>query len=275
MPSLLTRMLIQPLSAADWNLFLCLARSENWIVPLREQLLFQHQWKPYFLALRDAGRTCGFVSAVNYRHSGWVGNLLIDPQLRERGYGRFLFEEALKFLQQRPLKRIWLTASEQGQPLYEGYGFRQVDTVIRWSAPGSGGPPPDQTQATLNCMIALDQDCWGEDRRDLIRALAIDSVLLHQGDNLALLQSGLDFWQLGPWSAVGSDPRHARLILQSALAATPAGKNLFVDVMASSGLELMLRHNGFSRHGHNSLMYQGNKPLLRGTIALASFGSIG
>lgn len=275
MPGLLGPMHVQPLSAADWNLFLRLAQGENWIVPLKEQLLFQHQWRPYFLALRHGGKTCGFVSAVCYRHSGWIGNLLVDPNLRGQGYGRLLFEEALKQLQQRRLKRIWLTASEQGQPLYDSYGFRPIDSVIRFSVPGSGGQPPAQTQAGLNCLVALDQDCWGEDRSDLIGALAIDSMLLRQADNLALLQPGLDFWQLGPWSAAGADSRHARKILNTALAATPAGKHLFIDTPGSSGLELMLRQSGFSRHGHNSLMYRGEKPRLRKVIALASFGSIG
>ncbi len=268
-------MLVQPLSAADWNLFLCLARGESWIVPLKEQLLFQHQWKSYFLALRHAGKTCGFVSAVSYRHSGWIGNLLVDPNLRGRGYGHFLFEEALKFLQQRPLKRIWLTASEQGRPLYEGYGFQQIDRVIRWSSPGRGGPMPVPAVATLNCLIALEQDCWSEDRRDLIQALALESVLLQQPDQLALLQAGLDVWQLGPWSAARTDSRSTRLLLDAAIAATPADKSLFVDILGSAGLELLLRQTGFVRCGHNSLMCQGDVPRLHGVMALASFGSIG
>lgn len=102
-------MIRQPLSAEDWNLFLRLAKGERWQVPFTEQLLFQHQWRPCFLALRHAGRTCGFISVVSDRHSGGIGNLLVDPDLRPRGYGRFLFKDALTLLQQRPRQRIWGT----------------------------------------------------------------------------------------------------------------------------------------------------------------------
>ncbi len=268
-------MILQPLSTADWNLFLRLARGEGWLVPTKEQLLFQHQWRPFFLALRHCGKTCGFISAVSYRHSGWIGNLLIDPELRGQGYGKYLFEEALKVLSQPPLQRIWLTASRQGQPLYQGYGFTQVDTVTRWSITGQGKNQPFTTQATLEYLIAIERDCWGENRRDLISALAADSFLLQQPNTVALLQAGLDLWQLGPWSAAQTDPRSARLLLEAAVAATPADKNLLVDVLDSAGLELLLRQRGFARHGQNLLMYQGETPCLGGVVALASMGSIG
>jgi GNAT superfamily N-acetyltransferase len=268
-------MILQPLSTADWNLFLRLARGEGWLVPTKEQLLFQHQWRPFFLALRHYGKTCGFISAVSYRHSGWIGNLLIDPELRGQGYGRHLFEEALNILKQPPLQRIWLTASRQGQTLYQRYGFAQIDTVTRWRVTGQGRGQRLSTRATLECLNAIEQDSWGEGRRDLIRAIAADSFLLQQPNALAMVQTGIDLWQLGPWSAAQADPRSARLILDAAVAATPADKNLYVDVLDSAGLELLLRQRGFARQGQNKLMYQGEKPRLLGVMALASFGSIG
>lgn len=266
---------IQPPTSADWPLFLRWAAQEGWRVPFKEQRLFQHQWRPFFFALRDKGTPRGFVSAVGYRHSGWIGNLLIDPLHRRQDYGKRLLEEALKFLNQLQLKRIWLTASEQGAPLYRRYGFEQVDTVTRWSATGYGYGQAAEVQATLHCLINLEQDSWGEDRRDLIQALALESTLLQQPNHLALLQAGLDVWQLGPWSTAKTDPRSARLLLDAAVAAIPANKSLFVDALDSAGLELLLRQRGFARHGQNLLMYQGEMPRLCGVMALASFGSIG
>lgn len=268
-------MITQPLSTSDWNLFLRLARSESWHIPVKEQLLFQHQWRPYFLALRQGGKTCGFVSVVSFRHSGWIGNLLIDPELRGRGYGKYLFEEALKVLNQRPLRRIWLTASVQGQLLYKRYGFEQIDTVVRWSAPGQGRGQLPANHATLECLAALEQDCWGEDRRDLLRTIATDALLLQQPNTLAMLQTGIDLFQLGPWSTAQINPRYTRLLLDSALCATPVDKSLFIDGLQASGIELILRQAGFVRHGQNSLMLRGESPNLSGVMALASFGSFG
>ena len=84
-----------PLGDDDWRLFLRWAADEGWAVPLREQLLFQGQWRPYFFALHHKGQVVGFVSAVIYRDSGWIGNLLVDPQQRGCGYGARLFDFAL------------------------------------------------------------------------------------------------------------------------------------------------------------------------------------
>jgi GNAT superfamily N-acetyltransferase len=268
-------MILQPLSTADWSLFLRLAGGEGWLVPTKEQLLFQHQWRPFFLALRHCGKTCGFISAVSYRHSGWIGNLLIDPELRGQGYGKHLLAEALKILKQSPLQRIWLTASRQGLPLYQRYGFAQADTVTRWRVSGQGRGQRLSAEATLECLTAIEQDSWGEDRRDLLRAIAADSFLLQQPNALAMVQTGIDLWQLGPWSTAKADPRSARLLLDAAVAATPSDKNLFVDILDSAGLELLLRQRGFARQGQNKLMYQGMPPRMHGVMALASFGSIG
>ncbi|MBN1959127.1 MAG: GNAT family N-acetyltransferase [Desulfuromonadales bacterium] len=260
----------------DWETFCAWAAAENWKLSFQEQHLFLNQWRPYFYVMWKDGLRCGFVSAVRYKTSGWIGNLLVDPQQRHRGHGRTLFRFALDKLQGQPgVRRIWLTASSQGAPLYRQYGFAVIDTVHRWSASGCGDRRPVKHSA-LKELIDIDTHSWGESRASLINPLAIDSYSLFTADNAALLQTGVHFWQLGPWSTRGNSVQADPTILRQSLAATPKGKPLLMDILASAQLSLSLQHNGCSYQGSNALMcLSAAPPSMRGVIALASLGSIG
>jgi len=262
-------------TVCEWPLFRAWAAAENWRVPLREEQLFQDQWWAHFFVLRVAGRPRGFVSAVAYKESGWIGNLLVDPDNRGRGFGAALFDFAVARLRQARVERIWLTASGAGLPLYQRRGFVPRDRIERWQGLGLGGgasAPPE----LLEELIALDSRCWGEDRAPLITALAMPAMFLQQGESLALLQPDPAAWQLGPWLSPTRCPRENRLLLLQALERTPAGRPLVADLLRSSGMGPLLRSAGFALAGSNELMSWGETPAaLEGVIALASLGSIG
>jgi GNAT superfamily N-acetyltransferase len=266
--------MIQTLTRSDWDAFIRMADAEGWQVPLQEQRLFINQWRPYFFVLKIQGKPLGFVSAVCYRTSGWIGNLLIHPQHRGQGYGTQLLRYALAFLDQPYVKRVWLTASDQGAPLYLKYGFETVDRIERWSAPGLG--QNIKVNNDLDDLIFLDSHCWQESREPLIRNIAIDTPVLRHGSSLALLQPGLASWQLGPWLIRDLNPRDLHLLLQRAREMTPVGKTLVSDILTSAELELILRANNFVRSGTTKLMCLSQTPAsYSGVIALASLGSIG
>lgn len=278
-------MIIKPLANDDWELFCLWAKGENWKISLQEQRLFTNQWLPCFYVLWDHGCCCGFVSAVIYKTSGWIGNLLIQPQQRGHGYGSMLLDFAIKNLQQARLKRIWLTASEQGAPLYLRRNFQSVDQVVRWSGLGTGagagtGQQSESPHHDLNELLQLDLACWQESRSSLINLLADDSILLKTGSDLAsslaLLQTGLDFWQIGPWVSTGQGSQDAQALLEQSCQRTPLGKPLVVDSLKSAGLDLALRQAGFTMQGRNELMCLSQETVtLSGVNALASLGSIG
>ena len=264
-----------PPTVCEWPLFHAWAGAENWRVPLREEQLFQDQWWAHFFVLRVAGRPQGFVSAVAYKESGWIGNLLVDPASRGRGFGAALFDFAVARLRQAAVRRIWLTASSDGLPLYQRRGFLLCDRIERWQGQGQGGGDRAQ-QALLEELIALDTRCWGEDRSPLVTALAMPGMILQQGESLALLQPDPAAWQIGPWLSPNRCPRESRLLLLQALERTPAGRPLVVDLLLSSGIGPLLRSAGFSMTGSNELMCLGERPpALEGVVSLASLGSIG
>lgn len=271
-------MLIRPVDPSDWDVFMRLALDENWTVSFLEQRLFQNQWRPYFHVLWSRGRRCGFVSAVIYGSSAWIGNLIVRPELRRHGYGSRLFLFALERLRGLPaLKRIWLTASEQGAPLYLKHGFRMLDRVDRWIACGTGGNPSGRERPVeLGRLIEYDGACWGESRTPLLEAAADDGFTISAGRSLALLQAGIGVWQLGPWLSRERSPLDDRTLLDKALAATPRHKLLVTDVIALSGAGPALGACGFEWSGSNALMCLSREPVaLDGCVALASLGSLG
>jgi len=268
-------MQFRPLSDTDWQQFLDWAALENWRVSFQEQRLFHNQWRPNFFALYASGELCGFVSAVAYKESGWIGNLLVPAALRGRGYGSALFDYALQYLQRSQPRRIWLTASEAGQPIYERRGFTVIDRVARWIAIGLGDSCATVGPAAIE-LINLDRACWGESRTPLINALCDEGHCCRFGGAMGLLQPGVAGWQLGPWLSPARNALENRLLLKQALSITPAGKELLVDTLASSAMELVLRASGFEKQGSNQLMVLSDEPVkLSGVMALASLGSVG
>ena len=145
----------------------------------------------------------------------------------------------------------------------------------RWSAQGQGSAP-FLDSGDLDDLIYLDSHSWGESREPLLSILESDSRVLRQETTMALLQTGLGFWQLGPWLAEDRSARILRLLLNEALAKTPTDKLLVTDILASAELELILRAAGFTRSGSNLLMCSSPSAVdYDGVMALASLGSIG
>lgn len=268
-------MQFQNLSEDAWRLFFSWAELAGWRISFQECRLFQNQWRPYFFALYAAGEVQGFVSAVAYKKSGWIGNLLVRPERRGLGYGAALFDFALDFLRRAKLQRIWLTASDAGQPIYRRRGFVAVDRIERWIARGIEKPVPSSEQPVA-ALIDLDSRCWGESRAPLLNALADDGELVCDGEAMALLQPGVNMWQLGPWLSAARKPQQNRNLLNLAVEKTALGKELLCDVLASAEMELVLRACGFKKSGSSQLMVLSEEPVtLAGVIALASLGSIG
>lgn len=269
-------MTIKPLNGEDWEVFVAWAEAENWRISFQEQRLFQSQWRPYFYVLWHNGERCAFVSAVIYKTSAWIGNLIVKPQLRKRGYGSELFSDALERLSNHSrVNRVWLTASEQGAPLYRQHGFVDIDCVERWQSVGRGTHAIEH-RVDLELLTECDQRCWGESRGTLLRMLADDGHLLIEAEALMLLQPGLDFWFAGPWLNHQHSSISCKRLIERVLTQVPLGKEIMIDVLISSGVMLALQQAGFERLGSNQLMCRSDEPVsLNGVVSLASLGSLG
>lgn len=269
----------EPLQNGEWTRFLDLATEENWMVPKAERALFQNGWRRHMFTLHAFGRVCGFVSAVPHQHGGWIGNLIVDPEFRGKGYGTILFDHAVSRLEQHGCRDVWLTASPMGRPLYEKAGFKIVDRVTRWMLTGECGLSGsiDSPADGLEVLCRQDRKAWRDCRRELIHALARQGTVIGKGLSVALLQAGMERRVLGPWVSDHANPDENRWILQSLAGMVVNGGEIVSDVVESAGMEQLLQESGFHRQGGADLMLRSacRSGRLEGVVALASLGSIG
>jgi ribosomal protein S18 acetylase RimI-like enzyme len=254
--------------------FLALAEAEGWICDKWELEFLLRVFPQGCLVWREQGRTLGFITSVRYGRSGWIGNLLVDPDHRKRGVGRDLMEIAIATLLANWVETVWLTASEQGAGLYRKLGFTAVDTIRRWRGRGGGGSEVAELPPDLEVVKKIDRRGWGDRRQTLINVTCGRGKTYSSSDGFICSQQWEHGTQIGPWGCLVEEK--ARHLLDQALAAAEAPVFLDVPEANSTAAEL-LTEKGFSVRGSNLLMYLGSKPLYRPEkiYALASMGSMG
>jgi len=262
----------------DWELFRRLADSEGWRVPPAELELYRRGPCGRAFVLKREAEPRGFVTLFAYRVNGWIGNLIVPPEYRGRGYGSRLFDHAAEVLRHRGVDNIWLTASEMGRPLYSRRGFVTVERIERWVLNNAGdGGEGGAHSVDDEAFYCLDGRIWGESRRNLLAPLRQGGKLLMQGSTAALLQEGNGVQILGPWLSAGLCPQENRQVLAAALTAARPRATLVADVVAGSPVRSLLAAAGFVARGRTELMVRGAGSTLKveSLVALASLGSMG
>ena len=270
---------IRPARPSDWIHFCTLAAAEGWRVPQSELQRFQTDWSNFVQVLEIDGGFAGLVTAVPHERSGWIGNLIVSPHLRGRGYGHRLFQAALSELTGRGMATIWLTASEQGRPLYEKSGFVVVDRVERWALPAVKRSPGGTRSINVNLNVLTNADCsaWGEKRHSFFERFSPHSQLFAADGAVALLQTGPDLQIIGPWYSRNPCAKSNRLFLQQLITAADPSLEIVMDLFASSLLHGLFVNAGFVCVGQSDLMASGDVSSVdfKMMVSLASLGSIG
>lgn len=274
-------MTVEPFGTEDINGFLDLAAAEGWLVDPWELDFLLKTFPAGCLCVRnESGAGVAFVTAPQYGRSGWIGNLIVAADHRGKGIGEALFLRALQMLCEAGADTVWLTASKQGQSLYEKHGFKAIDTINRWSGSGRQRHLEHSPIIGRDCSDAFvgRSDCrvWG-DRRDVLLAATIErGMLLSNPSGFLVIQSCGAATQLGPFSAL--EGKGAETLFDGALCAVPGGVTVYLDAPASNRSALRL----FNRHrmriaGTTELMYAGKRPDFHPEYlyGLATMGSCG
>jgi GNAT superfamily N-acetyltransferase len=255
--------------------FLSCAKAEGWITDQQEIEFLLHAYPEGCLVCLDHDRPAGFITAIRYLKSAWVGNLLVLPEYRCRGIGRALMQKVLQVLDSRGCETVWLTASADGAPLYGTLGFKQIDTVQRWRGSGTTAlqgtrPGYTATVATMDCMG------WGDERRSIFDNLSKNCCSVTAHDGFMVRTPGVDGLHIGPWGAVSGEA--AAALLGAALAGDGTGGEIYLDSPENNHAagEILLS-GGFTVTGSTLLMYRGREPEYRPEYiySLASMGSYG
>jgi len=269
-------MTIEPFCTEDIPSFLKLASAERWLVDTWEFDFLRKTFPQGCFRARDnTGRAAGFVTSLAHDRSGWIGNLIVNPASRGSGIGRQLFLRAVEVLLESGVQTIWLTASKTGRPLYEKQGFSAVDGIVRWTGTGNGSSRSAVTTGTVS-VPSLDRLGWGDDRENLLAAVAARGRVLASSGGFTVIQPCNGSAQIGPFAAL--DSACAEALLGDALASIPHDIEIYIDAPAGNTAATdLLGRNGFRKLGTSELMFAGTRPEYRPEYiyGLASMGSMG
>jgi ribosomal protein S18 acetylase RimI-like enzyme len=153
---------------------------------------------------------------------GWVGTIFVEPEHRRSGLGRALTRAVCGALEERGCQSLVLIASDMGQPLYAGEGFRILEHQIRFSIDGL---PPDSSdrdplvrayrEEDFDAIVELDRHATGEDRRPILTSLLNPAATL-----VALRPDGsvAGYLARAPWrggALIAPDPDPALRLLEA------------------------------------------------------------
>ena len=177
-----------------------------------------------FFGIEEDRRLVAIGSGIAYGPLGIVGNMVVVPDRRRRGFGSHILREVLAFLEERGARRIELYATPDGRRLYERFGFTRLATgsmieLDRERALAAGDPDYEVRHAQpgdLSMIGAYDLPRYGGDRMPVLRGAVSDparpAVLALRGGELGgfavLRPAGT---RLGPW--VADDTRSAGALL--------------------------------------------------------------
>jgi GNAT superfamily N-acetyltransferase len=241
---------------------------EGWAAS-REQfrIYLEHDPDGCFVAMVE-DQPVGMVTTTSYRHSGWIGNLIVEPDHRNRGIGRTLMEQAIECLQNKGATAIRLEGDPPGIPLYRKLGFVDEFESCRFklveseNRPGPGESAAEtMVSSDLDEVAALDTEIVGPHRRRFLelKFLAAELALVRRrkGKIVASLLAAPNNqgFRIAPFVAL--EPADARDLLDAALAAA-AERPVLIGLPApnTEGLA-MLAGMGFQKGASSHRMRLG------------------
>jgi GNAT superfamily N-acetyltransferase len=234
---------------ADWQRFLDLSPKSCFVAEAKDAIV-------------------GTVTTIGYGGAlGWIGMLLVQPEVRSQGIGKALLTRAIEHLQRENIPSIKLDATPLGEGLYRRMGFRDEWSLARYKRILSASPdePPgrviDLSSGDTPRMVDLDAEAFGLQRPELFRSLlssAQHAIALTNADEFeafGFVRSGSVADYLGPVAAC-SDHAATEVILE--LVRRSTGRPLFWDIPSPNKAALALAEKlGFALERPLLRMYLG------------------
>ena len=114
----------------------------------------------------------GVCIATAYKHSGFIGELIVDKPFRNQCVGKALMETCLSFLSAQNIEVVFLDGVQKAVPLYQGLGFDPLFRSLRLFGQIEAQESPDVSPMTLQDLeevLILDHEFFGDDRSFFLR----------------------------------------------------------------------------------------------------------
>lgn len=153
------------------------------------------------------------------RKLSWIGMVLTHRQYRRQGLASKLLASCLEQAEQLQVETIKLDATDQGQGLYETFGFHAEQEVQRWSRPGDdSGILPIKKNSTEEPWRTLDSTVFGADRSRLLERLGRRCPPVSASRSYLFYRPGRMTAYLGP--CVSESAEASRQLIGQAVLAT-------------------------------------------------------
>ena len=216
------------------------AKAEGWNPGLDDAERFQIADPQSFLATEREGEIVATVSCALYGDSyAFIGFYIVRSDLRGRGIGSLLFEQALARAGDRTVGLDGVLAQ---QASYERRGFAVAHRNVRWRTIGGGERPAgvvDLCTVPFEQLLGYDSAVFGSERERFLRCW-VDRPAGHalaylHSDQLAgygVLRPCHVGAKIGPLFA--NDPEVAGTLLSGLLAAAGPRTEVFIDIPAAN-----------------------------------------
>jgi predicted N-acetyltransferase YhbS len=168
------------LTEEDFPFAIALAETVEWGL-VEQDFEFMTRLEPdgCFTLFSDSERI-GFVTNVCFGKIGWLGNLIVNENFRNRGAGSFLVEHSIKYFKSKGVETVGLYAYVDKIPFYKKLGFEyDSDFVVL-----NGRTRPVEAQSSLKRVtnenvrdvISFDQSCFGASREKLLQPILLEKT---------------------------------------------------------------------------------------------------
>jgi GNAT superfamily N-acetyltransferase len=200
----------------------CVQR-EGWLSETRAvfETFHAHDRHGCFIA-EHSGRPIGMIVATPYDNCGFLGELIVVPDFRGRGYGGQLMSRAIDYLHGRGCHSLYLDGDTPAVPLYERLGFTTVCRSLRFLGTIELAVHPyvrAMTTDDLATVLPLDREAFGADRSFFLRSKLeqcphLCRVLTRDGNlsGYIFAQPGKEIVSVGPWWVDSAESRGLDLL---------------------------------------------------------------
>ena len=259
-------MRIRKMLLQDIDFALLLTSSEGWgstALDFKELLAFD----PEGCFIAEINETpVGMVCTTPYDGFGFVSNLIVRKEHRNRGVGAILMEHALEHLDRRGARSHLLDGVLKAVSLYERFGFARKYKSLRLEGrvePKTSDDIRKMLNADLNDINGFDAKFFGASRKDflesrlrhfprLCKVLEIDGYI--EGYIMGSERRG--FIRIGPW-VMNTHSERAEALLQD-FSSECEGMPLRMGVLENNeGALQILQKHGFAQKGFSWRMIRG------------------
>ncbi len=254
--TVLANVVVRTMQAGDLEFAAQCTASEGWVSEDRPTLegFFMHDPEACFIA-EDHGRLVGMCIATDYGSSGFIGELIVQPEARGRGVGAWLLNHSVQVLFDRGVETIYLDGVVKAVSLYQRHGFRKVCRSWRYSGhlfgrSSSEVKPMDPRYIDQVC--AIDRMAFGADRSFFLRRrveLYPELCFVMTDGELPIGyimgRGAADWVAAGPWVMLEAAQNPLQLLTAFALAA--GGRAISLGILETNQAACnLVRSLGFS-----------------------------